>query len=541
MSTVTTADAARLRREVARRRTFAIIAHPDAGKTTLTEKLLLYGGAIQLAGAVKARRNRQHAASDWMELERQRGISITTSVMSFPYRDHHLNLLDTPGHQDFSEDTYRTLAAVDSAVMLIDSAKGVEAQTKKLFKICRQRGIPLFVFFNKLDRHGLKPLDLVDEIERVLGIRTSVVNWPVGMGSEFRGVFDRLTRRFHVYDAGEHGRRRAEVSVGSLDDPEFIERIGADVHRQLVEEIEILDAAGDPLDQAKVRAGELAPAFFGSALTNFGVDLFLDAMLDLAPPPGPGHAPNGDIEPTDARFSGFVFKIQANMNPAHRDRIAFVRVVSGRYEPGMSVTLEPRGKDVRLAEPRQFMARERTSVAEAFPGDVVGLFDPGQFRIGDTLTVDPAIVYSGIPLFPAEHFAVARVPDSSYRKSFQKGIVQLAEEGAIQVFRHPERGDRDPIVGAVGRLQFDVLSHRMQSEYNVPVRLEAASVVAARWVTGDPEKIAELRDGVGWSRVLDRDDRPVVLIKNSYWIDELPRRNEALTFAEIAPPAPVHD
>lgn len=527
-------DSARMRREVARRRTFAIIAHPDAGKTTLTEKLLLYGGAIQLAGAVKARRSRQHAASDWMELERQRGISITTSVMSFPYHDHQLNLLDTPGHQDFSEDTYRTLAAVDSAVMLIDSAKGVEAQTKKLFKVCRQRGIPMFIFFNKLDRFGLKPLDLVDEIERVLGIRTSVVNWPVGMGSDFKGVFDRITRQFHVYEAGSHGSRRAPVRVGSLDDPALAERVGSGIHRQLVEELEILDHAGDALDRERVLAGELAPVFFGSALTNFGVELFLDAVLDLAPPPRAGRTANGVVEPVDERFSAFVFKIQANMNPAHRDRIAFVRVVSGRYEPGMAVTLQPRGVPVRLAEPRQFMARERTAVAEAFPGDVVGLFDPGTYRIGDTLTVDPKIVYDGIPLFPPEHFAVARLPDSSFRKSFQKGIVQLAEEGAIQVFRHPERGDRDPIIGAVGRLQFDVLTFRMQSEYNVPVRIEAAAFVAARWVSGDASVIADLGDGVGWTLAHDRDDRPVVLIKNAYWVDELPRRFPKIGFAEMA-------
>lgn len=529
------ADAARLRREVARRRTFAIIAHPDAGKTTLTEKLLLYGGAIQLAGAVKARRSK-HAASDWMELERQRGISITTSVMSFGYRDHQLNLLDTPGHQDFSEDTYRTLAAVDSAVMLIDAAKGVETQTKKLFKVCRQRGIPLFVFFNKLDRWGRKPLELVDEIESVLGIRTSVVNWPVGMGTDFKGVFDRRTRLFHVYSPGSHGSKRLEVNVGTLHDPSFIERIGGDIHRQLVEELEILDAAGDPLDREKVLAGDLAPAFFGSALTNFGVDLFLDAMLELAPPPRAARSASGVVEPADERFSGLVFKIQANMNPAHRDRIAFVRVASGRYEPGMQVTLQPRNKPIRLAEPRQFMARERSAVEEAFPGDVVGLFDPGTYRIGDTLTVDPSIVFEGIPVFPAEHFAIARLPDSSFRKSFQKGIVQLAEEGAIQVFRHPGRGDRDPIVGAVGKLQFDVLAHRLQSEYGVPVRIEAAPYVGARWVYGDAAAIKELGEGVGWSLVLDRDDRPVVLIKNAYWIDELPGRNPALRFAEIAEP-----
>jgi peptide chain release factor 3 len=539
MSTaVTPADQARLRREIERRRTFAIIAHPDAGKTTLTEKLLLYGGAIQLAGAVKARRSK-FAASDWMELERQRGISVTTSVMSFPYRDHHLNLLDTPGHQDFSEDTYRTLAAVDSAVMLIDSGKGVEAQTKKLFKVCRRRGIPIFVFFNKLDRWGRPPLELVDEIERVLGIRTSCVNWPVGMGSEFRGVFDRITQRFHVYEGAAKGAKRLVVRQGRLDDPELAELIGSELLDKLREELEILDLAGDPLDKERVLSGELAPAFFGSALTNFGVDDFLDALLDLAPGPRPGRTAQGVVAPDDPRFTGFVFKIQANMNPAHRDRIAFVRVISGRYEPGLEVSLEPRGKAVRLAEPRQFMAREAKAMAEAFPGDVVGLFDPGTYRIGDTLTVDPKIAFEGIPLFPAEHFAVARVPDASFRKSFQKGILQLAEEGAIQVFRHPERGDRDPIVGAVGKLQFDVLAFRLQSEYGVPVKLDPAPFTAARWVTGDPVAIKALGEGVGWTLTLDRDDRPVVLLRNSYWVDELPRKHPQLGFHEVSGSAPA--
>jgi peptide chain release factor 3 len=527
-------DPGRLRREIARRRTFAIIAHPDAGKTTLTEKLLLYGGAIQMAGAVKARRSRQHVTSDWMEIERRRGITATTSVMSFPYRDHLLNLLDTPGHQDFSEDTYRTLAAVDAAVMLIDAAKGVETQTEKLFKVCRRRGIPIFVFFNKLDRWAQPPLSLIDEIERVLGMRTTVVNWPVGMGQTFRGVFDRIERRFHVYEATEHGARRAPVRVGALNDPAFVELVGAEEHARLTEEIDILDAASDPLDRERVLAGELAPAFFGSALTNFGVDLFLDALLELAPPPRPGTTTRGPVQPEDPRFSGFVFKIQANMNPAHRDRIAFVRVVSGVYVPGLQVRIEPRGGKARLTEPRQFMAQQRTAVEEALPGDVVGLFDPGLFRIGDTLTTDPDIVLPGIPMFPCEHFAVARVPDASYRKSFAKGIRQLAEEGAVQVFRDPQRGDRDPILGAVGRLQFDVLAFRLEHEYGVPVRLEPATYVAARWPSGDGFDPREHAGAVGLSLALDRDDRPVLLFRNAYWLQELPRKHPGLVLAEIS-------
>lgn len=530
-----TADARRLRREIARRRTFAIISHPDAGKTTLTEKLLLYGGAIQLAGAVKARRSSRHATSDWMDIERKRGISTTTSVMSFPYRDHVLNLLDTPGHQDFSEDTYRTLAAVDSAAMLIDAAKGVEAQTEKLFRVCRRRGIPIFVFYNKLDRHGREPLDLIDEVERHLGMPITVVNWPVGSGSDFRGVFDRLTRRFHVYAGTEHGQKRGDVTVRSLDDPAVAELWGPDLHAKLAEEVSLLDEAGHGFDRDAVLAGELAPAFFGSALNNFGVDLFLDALLDLAPPPGGADTVDGGhVDADDERFSGVVFKIQANMNPAHRDRIAFCRVVSGVFRPGLAVTLQPRGARARLAEPKQFMARERKAVEEAFPGDVVGLFDPGLYRVGDTITVDAALAYPGIPFFPAELFAVARVPDASHRKAFTKGLAQLAEEGAIQVFRDPERGDRDPIVAAVGQLQFDVLRHRLEVEYGVPVTLHPAQYKAARWISGDGLDPSSFVGGVGYALALDREDRPVVLFNNAYWVEELPRRHPKVRFSEVS-------
>ena len=528
-------DIPRLRREIAKRRTFAICSHPDAGKTTLTEKLLLYGGALQTAGAVKARRAAVHATSDWMEIERKRGISTTTSIMSFGYADHLLNLLDTPGHADFSEDTYRTLAAVDSAVLLIDAAKGVEAQTEKLFKVCSDRGIPIFVFFNKMDRYGRPPLELLDDIEEVLGIRVTVVNWPVGMGPEFQGVYDRRRKAFHVYEETEHGKRRGSVKVGTLDDPAFVRQVGDDLHSRLSDELDLLDGAGEPFDLERIRAGELAPAFFGSALTNFGVDLLLQALIEIAPPPGPGRPLEGEpVSPDDERFTGVVFKIQANMNPQHRDRLAFLRVVSGVFETGLNVTLQPRGKKLRLTDARQVLARERTAVEEAFPGDVVGLFDPGTFRVGDTVTVDSSITYPGIPFFPPELFAMARVRDTAHRKAFQKGLTQLAEEGAIQVLRDPERMDRDPILAAVGQLQLDVFSFRLESEYRAPVQIQPQPWVAARWISGEGADASELKNGVGWTLTLDGDDRPVLLFKNSYWIDEIQKRYPNLKMSDTS-------
>ncbi|MEM7246737.1 MAG: peptide chain release factor 3 [Acidobacteriota bacterium] len=494
------ADAVRLEREIARRRTFAIVSHPDAGKTTLTEKLLLLGGAVQTAGAVKARRSQVHATSDWMEIEKQRGISTTTSVMTFDYRGHRLNLLDTPGHADFSEDTYRTLAAVDAAVLLVDAAKGVEAQTKKLFKVCAERELPTFLFVNKMDRFGRAPLEVLDEVESVLGIRTTAVNWPVGAGPRFRGVFDRRRRLFHTYADTDHGQKVGTVTVGQVDDPSFIEHVGDEEHAELVESLELLDVAGEALDEQQVLAGKLAPSFFGSALTNFGVDLLLDAVIDLAPPPSGALTDELELPASDPRFTGLIFKIQANMNPKHRDRLAFLRVVSGRYEPGLSVTLTPRGKKARLSEARSVMASKRETATEAFPGDVVGLFDPGLYRVGDTVTTDANIHLPGMPFFPPEQFAVARVHDFGKRKAFQKGLDQLAEEGAIQVFEDVSRGGRDPVLAAVGQLQFDVFSFRLESEYGVTVKLEPRDYVAARWILSEFEE-GELPEGIGWGRV----------------------------------------
>jgi len=454
--------ASELDQEVARRRTFAIISHPDAGKTTLTEKLLLYGGAIHLAGSVKAKRARRHATSDWMELEKERGISVTSSVLQFGYRGHAVNLLDTPGHQDFSEDTYRTLAAADAAVMLIDAAKGVEPQTKKLFKVCRMRGIPIFTFVNKLDRYGRAPLELMDELEQVLGIRAYPMNWPIGMGPDFRGVYDRQARVVHVFAAhGSHGESEVEEKSVSIDSPEIADIVPEAQLAQLREDIELLDIGGDVFDREKSDAGQITPMFFGSAMTNFGVRPFLDAFLELAPAPTARQTTEGPRLPTNPKFAGFVFKIQANMDPAHRDRIAFLRVVSGRYVKGMNAFHSRLGKDVRLAKPSQFMAAERTAIEDAWPGDVIGLFDPGQYRIGDTLADGEDLHFESVPRFSPEFFAVVRSKDPLRRKQMEKGLEQLAEEGTVQIFQQLQMGMRDPIVGVVGALQFEVLQYRI--------------------------------------------------------------------------------
>ncbi len=523
--------------EVERRRTFAIISHPDAGKTTLTEKLLLYGGAIHLAGAVKAKRASRHATSDWMELEKQRGISVTTSVMSFDYRGCHVNLLDTPGHQDFSEDTYRTLSAADSAVMLIDAAKGVETQTKKLFQVCRMRGIPIFTFVNKLDRHGREPLELMDEIEQVLGIRSCPLNWPIGMGPGFKGVFDRRTGQMHLFDAsGRHGEVQvASRTTSDVNDPALRDAIGEDAHRRLVEENEMLDLAGDQFDIERVRAGQLAPMFFGSAMTNFGVEPFLNAFLDLAPKPTPRNNAKGPVDPKSGKFSGFVFKIQANMDPSHRDRIAFMRVVSGRFERGMTVRHQRLGKEIRLAKSTTFLAQERTSVEEGYGGDVIGLFDPGIFRIGDTLSEGAAEPFDGIPRFSPEHFVQVRVKDALKRKQLKAGLDQLSEEGAVQVFRQRGMGDQNPILGAVGALQFDVLEFRLKSEYGVEIIIDRLPFQIARWVVGDGFNPRDFDRGDSSACVEDKDGAPIILFRNEWslrWaIDHSPK---GLEFRETA-------
>lgn len=526
--------------EVARRRTFAIISHPDAGKTTMTEKLLLYGGAIHLAGTVKARKASRHATSDWMEIEKQRGISVTSSVMQFEYQGYCINILDTPGHQDFSEDTYRTLCAADAAVMLIDGAKGVEAQTIKLFAVCRLRGIPIFTFINKMDRAARNPFDLMDELEKVLGIRSVPINWPIGTDGDFRGVFDRRHNQVELFDGsrGDHGASPVRIEAASPDDPHLADKIGSAHQEQLVSDIELLDIAGDELDLDRVSAGELTPLFFGSALTNFGVEPFLREFLTMAPSPGLRATSEGELDPEAPFFSGFVFKIQANMNPDHRDRMAFLRICSGVFNKGMDVRHTRLGKSVRLAQPQQFMAQERSIVEQAFPGDIIGIFDPGQFRIGDTLVEgNRSFRFGDIPVFPPEHFARVAPADSMKRKQFIKGIDQLSEEGAIQVYRQPDAGTETLIVGVVGVLQFDVLAYRLRAEYGVEIRQSGLNYRYARWVLADDRGVLPDTSRLSLTSttltVLDADAMPVLLFESDWAIRWATDRNAGLRLAEI--------
>ena len=518
-------------RETQRRRTFAIISHPDAGKTTLTEKLLLFGGAIRLAGAVKGRKALRHATSDWMEIEKQRGISVTSSVLQFDYAGHRVNILDTPGHQDFSEDTYRTLTAADSAVMLIDAAKGVEAQTKKLFQVCRMRGIPIFTFINKLDREGRDPFDLLEEIEEVLGIRSYPMNWPIGMGRRLSGIYDRQKTRVELYQGeGEHRQIRV-LEVEGYDDPRIRDIAGEDLFRQVCEELELLEVAGDPYDYERVLKGELTPVFFGSAINNFGVQTFLENFLQLAPPPAPRRTDEGPVGPDYPHFSGYVFKIQANMNPAHRDRVAFLRIVSGKFARGMAVKLQRTGKEIKLAQPQQFLAQDREIVEEAYPGDIIGLFDPGLFRIGDTLCEKGSFSFEELPTFSPELFCKVTVANTLKHKQFKKGVDQLTEEGTIQVFR--TLGFDDLILGVVGQLQFEVFEHRMKHEYGVDVQLHRMSYQLARWVDG--EKIEAGKFRINSTLVKDKHDRYVALFENEYALRTAMERNPDLKFLETPP------
>jgi peptide chain release factor 3 len=525
-----------LEREVARRRTFAIISHPDAGKTTLTEKLLLYGGAIHLAGSVKARRARRHATSDWMELEKERGISVTSSVLQFGYKGHAVNLLDTPGHQDFSEDTYRTLAAADAAVMLIDAAKGVEPQTKKLFKVCRMREMPIFTFVNKLDRYGRAPLELMDELEQVLGIRAYPMNWPIGMGPEFRGVYDRQARVVHVFSSeGNHGESEVAERSVSIDSPEINTVLTEAELAQLKEDIDLLDIGGDAFSREKSDKGQITPLFFGSAMTNFGVRPFLDVFLELAPAPTSRATTAGVRAPTDESFAGFVFKIQANMDPQHRDRIAFLRVVSGRYVKGMSAFHSRLGKEVRLAKPSQFLAAERTAIEDAWPGDVIGLFDPGQYRIGDTLSAKSGFEFQGVPRFSPEFFAVVRSKDPLRRKQMEKGLEQLAEEGTIQIFQQLQMGMKDPIVGVVGALQFEVLQYRIEHEYGAQIVLDRLPFTQARWVQGEKFEAKSFDWEGNRQTVQDRDGLPLVLFRDDWALEHAVQKHPELQFLSAAP------
>jgi peptide chain release factor 3 len=525
-----------LSEEVRRRRTFAIISHPDAGKTTLTEKLLLYGGAIHLAGSVKARRTQRHATSDWMKMEQERGISVTSSVLQFEYDGKQVNLLDTPGHADFSEDTYRTLMAADSAVMLLDNRKGVEERTRQLFQVCHRRRTPIFTFVNKCDRAGMEALQLLDDVERDLGLRCYPITWPILHGDRLLGVYDRIGKRIHLFEKGEdHGQRRAAAKVANLDDPGLAELIGAAAHGKLKEEIELLDMAGEEFSHAAFEAGEISPAYFGSALTNFGVEPFLRSFLELAPPPVARDSSIGEIDPASEQFTGFVFKIQANMDPKHRDRIAFVRVCSGRFEAGMQVKHVRSGKAMRLSAPTQFLARDRTLIEEAWPGDVIGIHDRGTLRIGDTLSSDGDLEFSGIPRFSPEHFARIRIADPLRRKALDTGLQQLSEEGAAQVFYQESIAGPAPIVGAVGMLQFDVLLHRLEHEYGVAGKLEFLPYRFARWVQGPRETIDQLASGIGRTLVYDSREQPLLLFESEWSLRTAQEKGEGVAFHEIAP------
>ena len=521
--------------EIKKRRTFAIISHPDAGKTTLTEKFLLYGGAINQAGSVKGKATAKHAVSDWMEIEKERGISVTSSVLQFKYGGYCINILDTPGHQDFSEDTYRTLMAADSAVMVIDASKGVEAQTRKLFKVCVMRHIPIFTFINKLDREAKDTFELLDDIEKELGIATCPINWPIGSGKEFKGVYDRAKREVELFSDTKKGTAMGEVKTVPIDAPETEELIGADAKDILADEIELLDGAAAEFDQELVDKGQLSPVFFGSALTNFGVETFLKHFLKMTTSPLPRKSDHGEIDPmTEKDFSAFVFKIQANMNKAHRDRIAFMRICSGEFEAGMSVYHVQGGKDVRLSQPQQMMASEKKMIDKAYGGDIIGVFDPGIFSIGDTLTTSKEkFAYEGIPTFAPEHFARVRQVDTMKRKQFVKGINQIAQEGAIQIFQEFNTGMEEIIVGVVGVLQFDVLKYRLQNEYNVEIRLENLPYEYIRWIENEEIDMDRLSGTSDMKKIMDLKGRPLLLFAHEWSIRMTEERNEGLILSEF--------
>ena len=522
-----------LKAEVDRRRTFAIISHPDAGKTTLTEKLLLYAGAIELAGAVRGRKTDRHVVSDWMDIERERGISVTSAAVEFDLGRHHLTLLDTPGHKDFSEDTYRTLFAVDGVVMVIDAAKGIESQTRKLFEVCKLRRLPVLTFINKLDLPSRDPFDLLDEIERVLGIHAVPMNWPIGSGDRFRGVFDLQQGIVHLYDRKERAHP-APVHVGSANDAKLAGLVGDEAWKHLIEETSLVTGAGTAFDHQAYLDFRHTPVFFGSALSNFGLEPFLHALTELAPPPKGRESDHGVIPPAAPNFSAFVFKIQANMNKRHRDRIAFLRVCSGVFEKDMVITNAREGQEIRAARPYRFFGGRRETIEKAFPGDVVGLVNPGQFGIGDTLYAGMPLKYPPIPRFPAEHFGVARLRDVRY-KQFDEAIRQLEEEGLMQVL-FPTIGRREPILGTVGPLQLEVLAVRLKDEYNVEADVDSLPYTAARWVVGAPDKVAAMAASTSGTRsVTDRQGRPVMLFESEWALEYVRRTHPDVQLLAVMP------
>jgi peptide chain release factor 3 len=526
---------AELGQAVEQRRNFAIISHPDAGKTTLTEKLLLYGGAIHEAGAVKARRDQRKVTSDWMAMEQQRGISVTSTVLQFAYRNFQINLLDTPGHQDFSEDTYRTLAAADNAVMLIDAAKGLEPQTRKLFEVCKMRGIPIFTFVNKLDRPGREPIDLLDEIEKELKLQTYAVNWPIGMGDRFKGVFDRQQQQIHLFERSSHGSKEAKETVLDIGDARLEELLEKELYHQLKDELELLEGVCPELDLDLVHAGKMTPVFFGSAMTNFGVELFLKNFLDFALKPGIHSSSVGDIPPTYPEFTGFIFKLQANMDPKHRDRVAFVRVCTGKFEKDMTVNHARTGKVVRLSRPQKLFAQERESIDFAYPGDVIGLNNPGVFAIGDTIYTGQKLEYEGRPYFSPELFATLRNPNPSKFKQFQKGVSELREEGAVQIMYSTDEAKREPILAAVGQLQFEVVQFRLENEYGVETILDLLPYSVARWVDGGWEALKRVGRLFNTTTVKDSMGRPVLLFRNDWNCQQLEGDHPELKLSAIAP------
>ncbi len=521
--------------EINRRRTFAIISHPDAGKTTLTEKFLLYGGAINLAGSVKGKATARHAVSDWMEIEKERGISVTSSVLQFSYDGFCINILDTPGHQDFSEDTYRTLMAADSAVMVIDASKGVEAQTRKLFKVCVMRHIPIFTFINKMDRDANDTFELLDDIEKELGIATCPVNWPIGSGKNFKGVYERESRCVITYADTEKGTKEGHATrIPFAETENLAAQIGEDFLSQLTDEIELLDGASASFDLEQVRAGNLTPVFFGSALTNFGVEIFLQHFLKMTTTPLPRRADIGLVDPVEHDLSAFVFKIQANMNKAHRDRIAFMRICSGRFDVNEEVRHVQGGRVMRLSQPQQIMADERKILSEAYAGDIIGVFDPGIFSIGDTVCMPgEQFAYEGIPTFAPEHFARVRQVDTMKRKQFVKGIMQIAQEGAIQIFQEFNTGMEEIIVGVVGVLQFDVLKYRLENEYNVEIKLENLPYEYIRWIENKDIDLDKLTGTSDMKKIKDLKNNPLLLFINQWSIGMTVDRNEGLILSEF--------
>ncbi|HEX8171630.1 MAG TPA: peptide chain release factor 3 [Thermoanaerobaculia bacterium] len=525
---------AELHREVARRRTFAIISHPDAGKTTLTEKLLLYGGAIEEAGSVRARKQQRHTTSDWMAIEQSRGISITSTVLQFEWEGAVLNLLDTPGHQDFSEDTYRTLAATDSAVMVLDGAKGIEPQTRKLFEVCRMRHIPILCFINKLDQPARDPFELIGELERELHVSAVPMNWPIGNGPTFQGVFDLRKQQVLRFERTHHGASVAPVTVSGLDDPSLEDAVGGVAWQELREAAELLEGAGAAFDRRQFEYGRVIPVFFGSAVNNFGVEPFLRSVIELAPPPSSRHArQNGeaiDLEPASPLFTGFVFKIQANMDKRHRDRLAFMRITSGVFEKDMAVQHARLGREVRMTRPHRLFARERETIERAYPGDVIGFVNPGLFQIGDAVSSGAPVEFDRIPRFAPEHFATLRAKQVTRQKQFQKGLEQLEEEGAMQVFVLHDGLRSEPILAVVGELQFDVLRSRLETEYNVETTQTMLPYKLARWIDRDIDDVVKMTLPSKSRIAVDRNERPVVLFTSSWELEYAEKENPGVEF-----------